>query len=336
MRYDVAVIGAGPAGSFAAEKLSSLGHKTLIIDPCDKKKICAGILTAQYVRQYEVDESYIERKLKGIRLSFRDIRAEITYRKAVEYSIDREAYDSFNLNEAISAGAGLRKDMALSLEENGSSVAINMAKEQILADYTIVASGVSDLSRLWGGPEKYAFCVQQKKYLETDDYFEMNLMHGGYSWSAPKKDCVLTGTSSLNGYPDIPGEKGLIPLGPVKKTFSRRVLLAGDAAGFVSPFEGEGIYYARRSGEIAAEIISGVTEGKNTLADYESCWKKEFDFSTLALISRMLSNDRVLELFTRSVRDNERFNKLVEGILTKENKKPGIKDIRFLIKNLVS
>ncbi len=335
MRYDVAVIGAGPAGSFAAKKLSSLGHKTLVIDPCDKKKVCAGILTAQYVRQYGADESYIERKLKGVRLSFRDIRAEITYRKAVEYSIDRKAYDSFNLNEAIAAGAGLRKDAALSLEENGSSVAIKMAKEQILADYAIVASGVSELSRLCGGPEEYAFCVQQKKYLEPDDYFEMNLMHGGYSWSTPKKDCVLTGTSSLDGYPDIPGEKGLIPLGPVKKTISGRVLLAGDAAGFVSPFEGEGIYYARRSGEIAAGIISGVTEGKNTFADYESCWRKEFDFSTLALVSRMLSNDRVLELFTRSVRDNERFNKLVEGILTKENKKPGIKDIRFLIKTLV-
>jgi flavin-dependent dehydrogenase len=336
MRYDVAVIGAGPAGSFAAEKLSSLGHKTLIIDPCDKKKVCASVLTAQYIRKYRVDESYVERKLKGVRLSFRDISAEITYRKAVEYSIDRSDYDSFNLNEAIAAGAGLRKDMALSLEENGSSVAIKMAKEQIVTDYAIVASGVSDLSRLCGGPERYAFCVQQKKYLEHDDYFEMNLMHGGYSWSAPKKDCVLTGTSSLSGYPDIPGEKGLIPLGPVKKTFSERILLAGDAAGFVSPFEGEGIYYARRSGEMAAEIISGVTEGKNTLTDYESCWKKEFDFSTLALISRMLSNDRVLEMFTRSIRDNERFNKLVEGILTKENKKPGIKDIRFLIKTLVS
>lgn len=37
MKYDVAVIGAGPAGSFAAEKLSTLGNKTLIIDPCEKK-----------------------------------------------------------------------------------------------------------------------------------------------------------------------------------------------------------------------------------------------------------------------------------------------------------
>ena len=336
MRYEVAVIGAGPAGSFAAEKLSSLGHKILIIDPCDKKKVCAGILTAQYVSKYGADESYVERKLKGVRLSFRDIRAEITYRKAVEYSIDREAYDSFNLDEATAAGAGLRKDMALSLEENGSSVLVRTTKGQILTDYVIVAAGVSDLSRLCGGPNMYAFCVQQKKYLEPCDYFEMNLMQGGYSWSAPKKDCVLIGISSLSGYPDIPGEKGLIPLGPVKKTFTERILLAGDAAGFVSPFEGEGIYYARRSGEIAAEIISGATEGKKVLADYESGWRKEFDFSTLALISRMLSNDRVLELFTRSVRDNERFNKLVESILTKENKKPRTKDMHFLIKTLVS
>ncbi len=102
MKYDVAVIGAGPAGSIAAEKLSSLGFKTLIIDPCDKKKVCAGILTAQYARKYGVNETFVERELKGVRISFRDIRAQITYRKAVEYSINRESYDSFNLNKALS------------------------------------------------------------------------------------------------------------------------------------------------------------------------------------------------------------------------------------------
>jgi geranylgeranyl reductase len=334
MRYDVAVIGAGPAGSFAAEKLSSLGHKTLIIDPRDKKKVCAGILTAQYAGEYKVDDAYVERELKGVRLSFRDIRAEITYRKAVEYSIDREAFDSFNLNEAINAGAWLKKDMALSLEENGSSVTIRAAKGQIVADYAIVASGVSDLSRLCGGAKKYAYCVQQKKDAKPDDYFEMNLMRGGYSWSAPKKNHVLTGTSSLNGYPDIPGERGLIPLEPAEKTFSNRFLLAGDAAGFVSPFEGEGIFYARRSGEIAAEVLSGAISGNNALASFEKRWKKEFDFSTLAMLARFLSNDMVLEAFVREIRDNERFNKLVEDILTKKNKFH-IKDISSLIKTLV-
>ncbi len=317
MGYDVAIIGAGPAGSSAGLKLSSLGHTVVIIDPLDKKKICAGILTAQYARRYGIKEVFIERELKGIRISFRDIKAEITYRQAVEYSINRESYDSFNLNEAIAAGSEFKKDTVLSLDETDSSVIIKTKKECITANYAIVASGVSDLSRHCGGARKYAFCVQQKKDLVPDDYFEMDLLSNSYSWIAPKKDYVLSGTSSLKGYSDIDGERGLIPLEPVKNTFSNRFLLAGDAAGFVSPFEGEGLYYARRSGEIAAEIVSGAISGKNRLEDYERHWKKEFDFSILKMLSRLLSDDRIKEAFVRSIRDNEKFNKLVEDILTK-------------------
>ena len=334
MKYDAAIIGAGPAGSFAAEKLSSLGFKTLIIDPCDKKKVCAGILTAQYARKYGINEAFVERELKGVRISFRDIRAQINYRKAIEYSINRESYDSFNLNQALCAGSELKKDLVLSIGEKDSYVEIITKKEHVHADYAIVASGVSELCRSFCALKKYAFCVQQRKDQKPDDYFEMELHGGGYSWTAPKRDYVLTGTSSLTGYPDIPGEKGLIPLEPVKKSFSRRTLLAGDAAGFVSPFEGEGIYYARRSGEIAAEVLSGAISGRNMLDSYEKRWKKEFDFSTLNRLSGLLSNHMVLEAFVREIRDNGRFNKLVEDILTKENKFQ-IKDISSLIKTMV-
>ncbi|MDD5473021.1 MAG: NAD(P)/FAD-dependent oxidoreductase [Candidatus Methanoperedens sp.] len=335
MKYDVAVIGAGPSGSFAAEKLSALGFKTLVIDPCDRKKVCAGILTAQYVRKYGINDSFVEKELKGVRISYHDVDAEITYRNAVEYSINRASYDSLNLNCAVGAGSELIKDMALSVKEKDSYVEIKTKKAAVLADYAIISAGVSDLSRSLGGVKLYAYCVQQKKDQKPDDYFEMDLLTGGYSWTVPKKDHVVVGTSSLTGYPDIPGEKGLIPVnGPVKNTFSRRTLLAGDAAGFVSPFEGEGIYYARRSGEIAAEVLSDVLSGKNKLNDYEKRWKKEFDFSTLNKLSTLLSNSMVLEAFVREIRDNERFNKLVEDILTKENKFQ-VKDIASLIKTLV-
>ncbi len=334
MKYDVAIIGAGPAGSSAALKLSSLGHRILIIDPCDTKKVCAGILTAQYIRKYGINDDFIERKLKGSRISFRDIHAEITYKKAVEYSINRESYDRFNLNEAIIAGSELKKEKVLSLEETESSIIIRTNKESIIADYAIIASGVSDLSQLCGGPKKYAFCVQQKKDLKPDDYYEIDLQPGAYSWVAPKKDYVLTGSSSLESYPDIPGEKGLIPFGPVKETFSRRFLLVGDAAGFVSPFEGEGLYYSRRSGEIAAETLSGAMAGKISLSDYQIQWKKEFDFSALSMISYLISNSRILEAFVRLTRDNERFNNFVEDILTGENKKIKISEFGFMLKIL--
>lgn len=334
MKYDVVVIGAGPAGTSSALKLSSLGYRVLIIDPCDKKKVCAGILTAQYIRKYGINDDCVERELKGSRISFRDIHAEITYRNAVEYSINRESYDRFNLNEAINAGSELRKETVSSIEETGSSIVIRTGTDSIVADYAIIASGVSDLSKLYGGPKKYAFCVQQKKNVKPDDYYEIDLQPGAYSWIAPKKDHVVTGCSHLEDYPDIPGEKGLIPLGPVKKTFSRRFLLAGDAAGFVSPFEGEGLYYSRRSGELAAEIISDAIAGKKSLNDYQVRWKKEFDFSALNLISYLISNNRILEAFVRSARDSEEFNGFVEDILTRENKKIKTKEIGFLYKNL--
>ncbi len=42
-----------------------------------------------------------------------------------------------------------------------------------------------------------------------------------------------------------------------------RLLLVGDAARVVEPFTGEGIYYALRSGELAARAISGIVRGKD-------------------------------------------------------------------------
>lgn len=336
MKYDVVIIGAGPAGSIAAEKLSASGHKTLIIDPCNKKKICAGVLTAQYARKYEVNGNYVEREIKGVRLSFKGIKGEISYRNTVEYSINRDSFDAFNLARAVNNGSELKKNLVLSINEKDSCAKIHTEKDIVLTDYVIVAAGVSELSQLYGGTKQYAYCTQQIKYQEPGDFFEMDLFPGGYSWIVPKKKNVVSGTSSNKDYPDIPGERGLIPInGPVKRTFSNRTILAGDAAGFVSSFDGEGIYYARRSGEIAAEVLPDVISGNNPLSEYEKVWKREFDFLSMVKISRLLSNNIILEAFVREIRDNERFNKVVEDILTKETDKNKTGYIFSLIRKLI-
>jgi len=336
MKYDAAVIGAGPAGSIAAQSLSSNGHRTVIIDPCDTKKVCAGVLTARYAGRYPVDENYVQRELKGIKLSFKGICGEISYRKAVEYSIDRDVFDSLNLKQALENGSKHIKERVLSITEEGTGIKIHTNKNKYLADHVIIAAGVCELSQLFGGTKQYAYCTQQVISQEPGDYFEMELFSGGYSWKVPKKENVLSGTSSIKCYPDIPGEKGLIPVnGPVKRTYSKKMLLAGDAAAFVSPFDGEGIYYARRSGEIAAQVLSGAISGNNDLSEYEKCWKKEFDFLTLGKISRLLSSDIVLEAFVREIRDNEIFNKVVEDILTHESEKNKTKYMLYLIRKLI-
>jgi flavin-dependent dehydrogenase len=75
-------------------------------------------------------------------------------------------------------------------------------------------------------------------------------------------------------------QKGhVIPVGGIRRTLSNgRVLLAGDAAGFMDSFTGEGIAYAIRSGQIAVEAISKVLSqggARRLPGDYEATCERE-------------------------------------------------------------
>ena len=65
--------------------------------------------------------------------------------------------------------------------------------------------------------------------------------------------------------------------GAVKTTVKGRAILIGDAAGFVSPFSGEGIYMAIRSGIHAATGLGKALreDDPKFLVDYEKAWKAE-------------------------------------------------------------
>ena len=73
----------------------------------------------------------------------------------------------------------------------------------------------------------------------------------------------------------------LIPIGgPLRKTAEGRVLLAGDAGGFVNGFSAEGIYYAMVTGDLAARAIlaarrRGVVDPAAARRRYVRLWKRE-------------------------------------------------------------
>jgi len=95
----------------------------------------------------------------------------------------------------------------------------------------------------------------------------------------PKK--IMTDFLHANGFKEKYKWKAhLIPAGGIKrKLVGSRVLLVGDAAGFVDSFYGEGIAYAIRSGQLAAEIISEILlENKklSRLQDYQAATESEF------------------------------------------------------------
>lgn len=74
----------------------------------------------------------------------------------------------------------------------------------------------------------------------------------------------------------------LIPIGgPLKKTAAGRVLLAGDAGGFVNGFSAEGIYYAMVTGDLAAASIlaargaAGAVAPERARRAYVRAWRRE-------------------------------------------------------------
>ncbi len=126
----------------------------------------------------------------------------------------------------------------------------------------------------------------------------------GYGWYFVKNGRLNIGigatavlfkeTGALNAYHNFVHElraKGFLPRRlelakersfplPFKRTagctVSGKVLLAGDAAGFVSPVSGEGIYYGIKAGQLAAEAIRRNLEHGLPLISYQKNWQKAF------------------------------------------------------------
>jgi flavin-dependent dehydrogenase len=72
-----------------------------------------------------------------------------------------------------------------------------------------------------------------------------------------------------------------IPLrGSIKTTYSDRMLIIGDAAGFVSPIGGDGLYYGMSSGKIASDTVEYALEkdatGKDTMLRYQEEWTRKW------------------------------------------------------------
>ena len=127
----------------------------------------------------------------------------------------------------------------------------------------------------------------------------------GYAWIFPKQERLSIGVGDLRGGLASPKkvfdqfvqhEQGLAawkvphPIGHPLPVFSEygeadresvglvrgRALLVGDAGHLVDPLFGEGIYYAVRSGQLAAEsILTQVKDPRCSLAEYEDAVRRE-------------------------------------------------------------
>jgi geranylgeranyl reductase family protein len=138
-------------------------------------------------------------------------------------------------------------------------------------------------------------------------------------FSTLKKLKIIPEELKINRY-----HGGTLPIVPLKQTYCNRTILVGDAAGFINPFSGEGIYYAMVSGEIASIVIEKAFNYKNFNANllslYQKLWVKDFGkdiyaFYNLARNQRNRPNENIFKVATKDDVLSDLFLKIMIGKL---------------------
>ena len=128
----------------------------------------------------------------------------------------------------------------------------------------------------------------------------------------------------------------LIPTERYREYGIRRVVLAGDAAGLVLPACGEGIYFAMRSGEIAAQTIFALASIRPDLivTRYTDLVNAEFMpiFRYFEKIQRLTyASATSREIFVRLARDKFMAKKILTAFASKVRvKTPPIKKLMVM------
>src|SRR5918911_351853 len=150
--FDVAVVGAGPAGSVTACRLASAGAGVLLVDRArfPRDKPCGGGVTGRAARLLPfsiepVVEDVVDRLECGLRYRHRFTRRA---RAPLAYMTQRKRLDHFLLEKAAEAGVEVRERETADARELDATIVIGAdgcngasAKQLGLAD--TVAHGVA-------------------------------------------------------------------------------------------------------------------------------------------------------------------------------------------------
>jgi geranylgeranyl reductase family protein len=292
--YDVAIVGAGPAGAAAAYDLASWGYSVLLLDRSafPRTKACAGALTLKTARALRFSVRPVVRSVCRS-LVARDEAGETRryrHRDAVCLLTVRSELDGFCLEKARSRGADFQVARFRTVKVDDDRVTLVTDRGETRCRFLLGADGAGSRVRRETGEFREAvqgFALEASVAFPEGDQpandrtcvFHFDAVPSGYGWVFPKDDHWNVGLYSRLG-PGSLGRRDLeiylslqrlegrasvgiprivghaVGLGGHRyRPGSPRVLLVGDAAGLVFPRWAEGIYSAVVSGQLAAASV---------------------------------------------------------------------------------
>jgi geranylgeranyl reductase family protein len=295
--FDVAIVGGGPAGSTCAAFCARAGLRTLVLEreTFPREKVCGDCLNpscwsvlerlsvAQRVR--DLPHSKVD-SVEFIAICRRNVIVHLPSGDRCELSVKRSLFDALLLKRAQELGAHVReKTTVTTLADNENWKIETASGENFSARILVGADGRnSTVARLCDllprlARERVALQAHVPLPRNFGRRIVLQFLPEGYSGQAPVNETelnlCLVGTpptiSRLRHWAErhfeISTEQPWRTITPLTRSqvpcAHENLFFIGDAARVVEPFTGEGIYYALRSGELAANAIAKLIHGKD-------------------------------------------------------------------------
>src|SRR5438874_196547 len=296
--FDVAIIGGGPAGSTCAAVCAEAGLRAILIEreKFPREKVCGDCLNPAcwaVLRRMEIFERIralphgkLDR-VEFIAIHGRKVTVDLPSGDESEIAIKRSLFDNLLLERAREVGAEIREQSIVTAlnKSAADNWKIDIVSQTFGARFLVGADGrnstVARLCNLLPRPERERVALQAHIPLPRNfgNRIVLQFLPEGYSGQAPVNEnelnLCLVGTpptiSSLRQWAErhfeIAADQPWRTITPLMRSpvpcAHDGLFFIGDAARVVEPFTGEGIYYALRSGELAAKAITEINRGKD-------------------------------------------------------------------------
>jgi len=289
-RFDVVVVGGGPAGATAAEQLARAGHGVCLLDRAGRIKPCGGAVPPRLIRDFAIPDSQVVARIRRARMiSPKGKKVVMPIENGYVGMVDREHFDEFLRERAAQAGAERRTGTFEAVERTDDGLTLvryrhGGTSHRVATRLVIGADGArSNVARQCvPGGDRIPYVIAYHEIVRSpeedwdpdrcDVVYDGRISPDFYGWVFPHGPSTSVGLGTeqrgfdlKSATSDLRAASGLaeaetirtegapIPLKPLPRWDNGRdVVLAGDAAGVVAPASGEGIYYAMVGGQEAA------------------------------------------------------------------------------------